>query len=383
MVGIIQEQHPDRARLFMQWKQMGWPILVDAYNLLEIPVVPVTLALDERGVIRSVLAAPPEGELGEDFLVETFGEGVTEPENAPPAAGPNMSALYERARSHQTPAAWKAYADAIAVWGGEGRLDQAIEAYGRVVELNPRDNNAHFRLGVAYRARYDGPTPRPGDFQQAVDHWSVALDLDPNQYIWRRRIQQYGPRLDKPYPFYDWVAQARDEIRARGEEPSPLVVEPRGSEFAAPAQEFVTSVDSGAEPDPGGRVLRDEGEFINVEVIVVPPRVAPGAATRVHFVFQPRVETKAHWNNEAGETVVWINPPPGWVVERQLRTHPIPPEVATQETRTVEVELLAPAEPRGRSATLSGYALYYVCEDVNGICMYRRRDLSAELQVRR
>ena len=26
MVGIIQEQHPDRARLFMQWKEMGWPI---------------------------------------------------------------------------------------------------------------------------------------------------------------------------------------------------------------------------------------------------------------------------------------------------------------------------------------------------------------------
>ena len=37
MVGIIQEQHPDRARLFMQWKRMGWPILVDSYNLLGVP----------------------------------------------------------------------------------------------------------------------------------------------------------------------------------------------------------------------------------------------------------------------------------------------------------------------------------------------------------
>jgi hypothetical protein len=33
LVGIIQEQHPDRCRLFMQWKQMDWPILVDALNL--------------------------------------------------------------------------------------------------------------------------------------------------------------------------------------------------------------------------------------------------------------------------------------------------------------------------------------------------------------
>ena len=52
MVGIIQEQHPDRARLFMQWKQMGWPILVDSYNLLGVPYVPITLAVDEHGVIR-------------------------------------------------------------------------------------------------------------------------------------------------------------------------------------------------------------------------------------------------------------------------------------------------------------------------------------------
>jgi hypothetical protein len=28
-----------------------------------------------------------------------------------------------------------------------------------------------------------------------------------------------------------------------------------------------------------------------------------------------------------------------------------------------------------------GYALYYVCEDVNGVCMYRRRDVNVPLQV--
>ena len=43
-------------------------------------------------------------------------------------------------------------------------------------------------------------------------------------------MQQYGPRLDKPYPFYDWVETAREEIRARGETPSPLRVEPAGAE---------------------------------------------------------------------------------------------------------------------------------------------------------
>ncbi len=60
MVGIIQEQHPDRARLFMQWKDMGWPILVDSYDLLEVPVVPITLAIDESGIIRKRLRAAPD-----------------------------------------------------------------------------------------------------------------------------------------------------------------------------------------------------------------------------------------------------------------------------------------------------------------------------------
>jgi hypothetical protein len=73
MVGIIQEQHPDRARLFMQWKEIGWPILVDSYDLLEAPYVPISLAIDEGGVIRRMLPAMQEGgTIGDDFIAETF-----------------------------------------------------------------------------------------------------------------------------------------------------------------------------------------------------------------------------------------------------------------------------------------------------------------------
>ena len=53
MVGIIQEQHPDRCRLFMQWKEMDWPIMVDALNLLEVKAVPLTFLIDEHGMIVS------------------------------------------------------------------------------------------------------------------------------------------------------------------------------------------------------------------------------------------------------------------------------------------------------------------------------------------
>ena len=54
MVGIIPEQHPDRTRLFMQWKHMDWPILLDSANLMAVTRVPITLLIDEFGVIRSV-----------------------------------------------------------------------------------------------------------------------------------------------------------------------------------------------------------------------------------------------------------------------------------------------------------------------------------------
>jgi hypothetical protein len=84
MVGIIQEQHPDRARLFMQWKKLGWPILVDSYNLLGVRVVPITLAIDEHGVIREV--NPPRGDvehLERTFLSQDF-ELPEIPGRAPP-----------------------------------------------------------------------------------------------------------------------------------------------------------------------------------------------------------------------------------------------------------------------------------------------------------
>ena len=32
-------------------------------------------------------------------------------------------------------------------------------------------------------------------------------------------------------------------------------------------------------------------------------------------------------------------------------------------------------------AKLKCYALYYVCEDVNGICLYRRQDVSLVVEV--
>lgn len=378
MVGIIQEQHPDRARLFMQWKEMDWPVLVDSYDLLEVPYVPITLTLDEHGVIREI--HPPLEEFGVDSSF--VGRDHPRPDELPFPVGP--AKLEERRReaaSSGTARAWRAFGDGAAVWGGPDRLDAAIGAYRKALERDPDDRWAHFRLGVALRKRFDSPRRREGDFQAAVDHWTRALELEPNQYIYRRRLQQYGPRLDKPYPFYDWVPRAREAIRARGEEPVELRVEPRGSEFAHPAEELRPDTTRGEEPDPDGEIRRDDGRYVRAGTTVVPGEVEPGGAVRAHVRLRPNAENDAHWNNEVDDTELWVEPPDGWAAGRRLHTVERPARMVSSETRTVEIELRAPPDAEPGTAEIPAYALYYVCEDVNGICVYRRKDLRIRVPV--
>jgi len=52
VVAIVQDQHPDRDRLFLQWKQVDWPVLADPLNILNRETVPLTLAVDEFGIVR-------------------------------------------------------------------------------------------------------------------------------------------------------------------------------------------------------------------------------------------------------------------------------------------------------------------------------------------
>jgi tetratricopeptide (TPR) repeat protein len=223
-VGIIQEQHPDRARLFMQWQQMDWPILVDSLNLLGVSAVPITLLIDEQGIVRAV--QPKEKELRE--FLDTDYSADSNPATVPERRIAGQDLIPSKPGPDASASSWREYGDALFLWQDASRLDAVIDSYKSALEKAPEHAANHFRLGVAYRARHDSNHRRPGDFQKAVDSWKHALDLNPNQYIWRRRIQQYGPRLDKPYPFYDWVHTAREEIKARGEEPVALSAPPSG-----------------------------------------------------------------------------------------------------------------------------------------------------------
>ncbi len=383
MVGIIQEQHPDRCRLFMQWKQMDWPILVDSLNLLEVTAVPITLAIDEHGIIRHKGLRLQDAETIEEvFLNRSFDAPPGDeqlPTSAKPAS-PDIDSL-KAAAEGGAEQDLRRYANQLTVWGEPEQMGEAINAYQDTIAAGPDHDPDHFRLGVALRKRYDSDQRQANDFQLAVQHWKTALDLDPNQYIWRRRIQQYGPRLDKPYPFYDWVPEARAAVTARGETPVELAVEPRGAEFAKPLEHFETSESPAEEPDPGGRIHRDEGQFVYAEATVVPPVVVPGETVRVHVTMRPNQETKSHWNNEAEELAYWVAPLDGWEADRRRITYPIPPEVVSLEPRGIEFELRCPDDAGSGTVEVPTYALYYVCEDVSGTCLYRRQDVMVRVQV--
>ena len=329
-VGILQEQHPDRARLFLQWQGIDWPILVDSLNRLDVNVVPITLLIDENGVIRHRVS-------GRDDFVASVESFLAEPTGDVPAAAPAPD-----------------------------------------LALDDRIGRAAFELGVFYRMRYDAQGD-PADFESAVEAWGRAVEADPNQYIWRRRIQQYGPRLEKPYPFYDWVPVARAEIEARGETPAKLRVEPEGAEIAMPARRFDAAAPTQGEPDPLGKVHRDAGDLVQVHSTVVPYAVAAGKTARVHLEFRPANED-AHWNNEAGGMTLWIDAPEGWGVDRQRVERANPPQPVSDESRRIEFEVQSPNDTEG-VVQLPTYALYYVCLGEAGACLYRRQDIPVLINV--
>lgn len=386
MVGIIEEQHPDRCALFMQWKRMGWPILVDSLNLLEVTAVPITLAIDEHSIVRMVRPSPADIEA--KFINQTF----EAPNSSTPAktTKPDLDTMKKAAAIGTVPVL-RAYADALVMWGGAERLSEAIDSYQRALHYDPMigafDAFTHFRLGVAYRRRYESVEPggsqhrQPNDFQRAIDSWARNLDLDPNQYISRRRIQQYGPRLDKPYSFYDWVLTARQDLAARGEKPLPLAIEPGGAEFATPQKTFISRETTARDPDPRGRITRDD-KLINIEATVAPAAVAPGGSVRVHLTMRPNAKMKAHWNNEAGESLVWVNAPNGWEVDNRSITATKAMRTLSTEARKIEFELRAPPGAKAERVTIPAYALYYVCEDVTGTCLYRRQEVAVTVEVK-
>ena len=51
----------------------------------------------------------------------------------------------------------------------------------------------------------------------------------------------------------------------------------------------------------------------------------------------------------------------------------------SKETRHIEFEITGATPATGEKVIIPAYALYYVCEDVGGTCLYRRQDIRIQL----
>ena len=383
VIGIVQEQHAERARLYKQWRQYEFPIAQDAVTQLGLAVVPVPILIDEHGIVMSTRPQPNK-----------IGALVAQKSAPPGTPAPKLTADHRDQILAGREASLQAGGQSVCILGDAyldaanagdepaANIGHAIEAYQSFLKNNAKsklEGHVHFRLGVAYRMRFDQASSEeqdPNDFTLAAKHWSLALAVNPNQYIWRRRIQQYGPRLDKPYPFYDWVPTALKEIEARGETPVEQTVALAGAEKARPDRRFKANPEQAANPDPDARIELDS-EMVRIHPTAVPQSISPGKAVRVHLRLDPLT---AMWNNESEDMIVWIEPSEFGTLTQSHWSVPNPKTAESAETRNIEFEFKT-----GRSAKtsfeLEGYALYYICQQKDGQCLYRRQNFTIPITI--
>jgi len=435
VVGIALEQHPERTQLYAQWKGYDFPILWDPFGLTGNEVVPVITAVDEFGITRMTRLDPRRFE--EQFVAEFM--DVEFEDDAPPYQGVDPFVTDPTPRAGEEWAADNAHRkalDAALEWMQpaprsildlrgfapdplEEPISLACTALGEWARSDGAPAEAWFYLGVAHRMRADSFACQSGDFQAAIDAWRTALDMRPNQYIWRRRIQQWGPRLDKPYAFYDWVDDAFAEIRARGDEPVVARIELTGSEVADRSRRIPgTGPDAVAPepPDPKGAITRDEGEFVRLETAVALSTAKegsnvrwPSGACRVHVMLEPTEGAK--WEAATDPPVLWLDLPEGWLAQSPRIEFPwyeagpdgAAPKPDERRRWTVDFGLSTAPMPMGPppgddddkgagdddgpppfptfAREIPGYVVYSVCLPETGQCVFRRQDFTLTIDL--
>ena len=372
VLGLIQEQHAERARLYAQWKGFDFPILQDALTRNGQAAVPVAILIDEHGVVRNTRPRPNQIEqfVSQQFDVPSPSLDTIDKQKV------MAQATAEQPVNTESVASWTNLGDAKLMWGKDSSsISAAINSYEKAIDLNPTGFLAaslDFRLGVAFRARYDSDDRRPDDFKKAVQSWTAALDANPNQYIWRRRIQQYGPRQSKPYPFYDWIEQTIADIKARGEIPVELKVPLSGSEVAKQQRQFQTEASDMKNPDPDEKLLEDGEGLINVRATAVPSSVKAGQTARVHVLFEAGL---GKWNNEGQPMQVWINEPESGKLSKSAFEISNAGEANSNEPRRIEFEYQTSNDAE-EPVKLSGFAVFNVCVDADGTCKFLRKNFT-------
>jgi len=356
IVGLIQEQHPERCKLFMEWKKLDFPILVDSLNRLEVTAIPKMWALADQSLV--IETRPKMEWIRGEFLELAYPAMIIE--NPEPKESRAVQAYLDQE--------WSKAIDSF-----------SLDCNAASVK-DPKDGRPYFRLGCAYRARHDSKDRQPGDFQRAIDMWTQAIRIDPGNYIYQRRLQQYGPRLMKPYPFYDWIDDARRDIEKRGDKVPPLLVEPRGAELAGPSRKPIeASTVKEENPDPEGKMPFDSLGYVKIESVVAPYPARAGATVAVHMDLRLNKKLGTTWDNEGGPLQIWLAKGDGYTLAKQLWKSPLPHQPGSAENRVYDFEVgLATSKEAGKTK-IAGFAVYFVCEKKSGVCTFARQNFSIEI----
>ena len=85
VVGLTQEQHPDRCELYAQWQGLDFPILWDPFNLTRSRAVPLVMLADGSATLRAMRLDVREGAAGlEGLLEQVHPAALGEPERPYP-----------------------------------------------------------------------------------------------------------------------------------------------------------------------------------------------------------------------------------------------------------------------------------------------------------
>jgi len=200
LVGVAIDALPDGARDFTLQSGCTFPMALDSRNLLNailgVKTVTNAFLLDEEGRLRwqhlhGFRVQRPEMLA----MAERVVEGDLEEFVANPGVAQESLAIEsiraELADHPDDPGFLLMLAEALSQ---EGKDEEALATYARVLELEPDNSTAHYARGSLLLA-----ADRP---EEAIEAWQAGLEVDPMNFTLRKQIwmvqfpERFYPEID-------------------------------------------------------------------------------------------------------------------------------------------------------------------------------------------
>jgi|CXWL01.1.fsa_nt_gi peroxiredoxin len=234
VIGVSQEQSPERSRLLLQWLKIDWPVLHDPLNTHEVRKLPTVIAIDEHGYVQDPHAKIETFE--SKFVNQTYPK-------------PGKPAYYERdvlqdprvtrRIVEDTNAAedWNRHGTSIILSWRPALLPEGVESFTKLTGKEPKSAVAYFRLGVAHLFRRASEFAQGDDLEGAQKALKKAAALSSSNEVFAQRLLVASGKDTGE----KWIKLARKEIKARGEKPVALPKGNKPSATSAPTKKPKTS----------------------------------------------------------------------------------------------------------------------------------------------